>query len=130
MPKFALPQLFVPGASPRMSDEGVNSKHMRDKKRRYLWNMPKPSGIHTTKQVGRVLDKSDPDHPRVKKVMQDTQFPVYRAYSASMARYGRSQYRRAKRKAAAIEAARKDAEGPFDTAASLIKSVLNPTGGQ
>ena len=73
-----------------------------------IWNMPKPIGVHETIPVVKTVDKSDPDKPKVKKVKQVMQFPVYRGIDASLARYYRAQVRRAKRKEKSSASAAED----------------------
>lgn len=121
MRKFALPTIVVPGARPRMDGEGIFAKQATDHKGRPLWDMPKPVGVHATTQVVRIVDKSDPDRPRVKKVKQKTQFPVYRGMRARDARTFRSQMRRLRREQTKLQNLK-------DDAGNFIKGVLNPTG--
>lgn len=109
MRKFALPQTFVPGASPVIEGEGIMAKHAKDKKGRYLWNMPEPVGFHKTTEV-------DKNGRREKLV------PVYRGFPASYARYMRSQFRRMRRQQSALARAKDDTLG-------FINEVLNPIGG-
>lgn len=121
--KYAMPLTLVPGASPRR--HLTTFKHLVDKLGRWLWDMPKPIGVHITKQVFHLLDKSDPKKPRIKRVWKDKKFPVYRGITAKNARYMRSQYRRERRKLAEKGMAKR----AIDSSLSLIKSILNPTGG-
>lgn len=111
MRKFATPQTFVPGASPRMikNEKTGLLEHERDKKGRYLWDMPDPIGTHKTTVVNK--------HGRV-----EAEVPVYRGFPASYARYMRSQFRRMRRKQSALQRAKDDALG-------FINNVLNPVGG-
>lgn len=96
MKKHATPGTYTPGAS-RVRDEW--GMPVFTDKGEPVWNLPKPVGVHETLQVVRVVDKSDPDRPKLKKVKQKTKFPVYRGLDASLARYLRAQMRRAARKA-------------------------------
>lgn len=121
--KYALPLTLVPGASKRLHPETF--KHLVNKLGRFLWDMPKPVGVHVTKQHARVLDKSDPKKPRMKRVMKNKNFPVYRGITARNARYARSQYRRARRKLEEKGMAKR----VIDSSVGMIKSILNPTGG-
>ena len=121
--KYAMPLTLVPGASPRLHPETF--KHLISKLGRFLWDMPKPIGVHITKQVFHRLDKSDPKKPRLKRVWEDKKFPVYRGITAKNARYARSQYRRERRKLEEKGMAKR----AIDSSLSIIKSILNPTGG-
>lgn len=123
MRKFATPTTAVPGA--RGVTDPKTHIQLRDKKGRPIWEMPKPVGIHETTQVVKLLDKSDPKKPRIKKVKQKTQFPVYRGMSAKDARYARAQFKRAKRKLKE----KGMAQQAIDSSVGVIKSVLNPAGG-
>lgn len=90
MRKAFLPQTRVIGATPMRDNLGM---HMKDKKGRYLWNMPKPTSFVEHESfimapiavAGKVV--------RVKKSVP-VQVPVYRGVSASLWRYIRGQVKR------------------------------------
>jgi len=101
--KYAVPGIFVVGASKDI--DPITMSQNRDHRGRHLWNMPKPSGQHKTKQMIQV--KRD---GKLRKVKQVVMVPVYRGVSASLARYYRSQIKRARR-FAAERAAAESADG-------------------
>lgn len=121
--KYANPLTLVPGASKRLDPDTF--KHLVNKLGRFLWDMPKPVGVHMTKQVFRQLDKSDPEKPRIRRIWKKKKFPVYRGIAAKNARYVRSQHLRARRKLAEKGMVKRT----IDSSLSIIKSILNPTGG-
>lgn len=101
--KHATPGIFVRGASLRRDPDTLQIEY--DRKGRPLWDMPKPVGVHVTKQVvKRVIKRKDGTTKQVKE-LQPTQFPVYRGIEARTACYFRSQLRRFYMKQAEKEAA-------------------------
>lgn len=86
---FANPGTRVLGASPKIGKGGYQEK---DNKGRLLWNMPRPFSF--TEHKVRVRD------PKTGRMVGGiNMIPIYRAISAKLANYARSQARRDVRKA-------------------------------
>lgn len=121
MRKTFYPETRVPGASRRIDPDTLMPAS--DGKGRPLWNMPAP--------VSYVEHTKWRKHKRTgKRIPEPIQVPVYRATSASYARWVKGMIRRNQRKAAeaqaAVDALNEAEESQLQDA--LTDLVLNPGG--
>ncbi len=87
---------FIPGAN--LALDPVTMAPKRDKKGRYVWNMPQPVDEVHYLQIVKELVPDDEGRAKIVRVKKPVAFPVYRGVEMKFARWMRAQIKRNARK--------------------------------